>query len=699
MTQRAETLELLRISLNDPLAEFRDGQWEAINELVNRRGRLLIVQRTGWGKSAVYFIAIRILRDRGLGPALMVSPLLALMRNQIEAAERLGIRAVSINSTNREEWPALHGQVHANAVDALLISPERLGNDEFVEDMLLPIAGRIGLLVVDEAHCISDWGHDFRPDYRRLVNVLRLMPDNLPILGSTATANNRVIGDVQTQLGHIDVQRGPLMRRSLALQNMRQPSQADRLAWLARHVPEFHGTGIIYTLTRRDAEQVAGWLSGQGIAARAYFSGVEHDDFPDSNAYRQHLEDQLLHNRLKALVATSALGMGYDKPDLGFVIHYQAPGSIITYYQQVGRAGRAISRAVGVLMSGHEDDAIHEYFRRNAFPEASWVEAILEALENSDGMTLRSLQETINLRRGQLDHALKFLSVDSPAPVIRDGPLWRRTPVSYRMDNERIHRLTEQRQTEWREMQRYLEADGCLMTFLAAALDDSSSQACGQCAGCLGRPLMELSFDRALALAATRFLRQSETPLVCPVRAPANAFPTYGFSGNLSLDLRAETGRILCRWGDAGWGQTVADGKSRGRFGDDLVLATAEMVQERWRPAPSPEWVTCVPSRAHPHLVPDFAGRLAGALRLPFQPAVRKTRDNGPQKTQQNRFHQCRNLDGAFSIDGPVPPGPVLLVDDVFDSGWTLAVIAALLRQAGCGPVWPVALAAANPGG
>lgn len=699
MTELAETLDLLRTALNDPAARFRDGQWEAIDELVNRRGRLLVVQRTGWGKSAVYFIATRILRGRGLGPALIVSPLLALMRNQIEAADRLGIRAVSINSTNPDDWPSLREQIHADAADALLISPERLASDAFIEDMLMPIAGRIGLLVVDEAHCISDWGHDFRPDYRRLVNVLRHMPDNMPILGTTATANDRVVEDVRTQLGRIGVQRGPLMRRSLALQNMRLPSQAARLAWLAGHVPELPGTGIIYTLTRRDAEQVAGWLSGQGIAARAYFSGVEHDDFPDSNAYRHHLEDQLLRNELKAVVATTALGMGYDKPDLGFVVHYQAPGSIIAYYQQVGRAGRAIPRAAGVLMSGHEDDAIHEYFRRSAFPEASWVEGILEALEDSDGMTLRRLQETINLRRGQLDQTLKFLSVDNPAPVIRDGSLWRRTPVAYRMDHERIRHLTQQRQTEWQEMQRYLDTEGCLMAFLAAALDDPSPRACGQCARCLGRPVVEASLDRALAVAATRFLRQSEMLLECPVRVPENAFPVYGFSGNLARELRAETGRILSRWGDAGWGQAVADGKRHGYFADELALAVADMLRERWQPDPWPEWVTCVPSHAHPDLVPDLAARLARALGLPFLPVVVKTHDNEPQKTRQNRFHQCRNLDGAFSIDGPVPQGPVLLVDDVFDSGWTLAVIAALFRQAGCGPVWPVALAAANPGG
>ena len=327
MTERADTLALLRVALDNPTAEFRDGQWEAIDQLVNRRGRLLVVQRTGWGKSAVYFIATRILRDRGRGPTLIVSPLLALMRNQIEAAGRLGIRAVSINSTNRENWPALQEDIHNDTADALLISPERLANDDFVEDMLLPIAGRIGLLVVDEAHCISDWGHDFRPDYRRLVNVLRLMPDNMPILGTTATANNRVVQDVQTQLGHSSVQRGALMRRSLALQNMRLPSQAARLAWLARHVPELPGTGIVYTLTKRDAEQVAAWLAAQGIAASAYFSDVKHADFADSNTYRQYLEDQLLHNQLKALVHRQGDMAGYQNPRLPVAITLAMPGN------------------------------------------------------------------------------------------------------------------------------------------------------------------------------------------------------------------------------------------------------------------------------------------------------------------------------------------------------------------------------------
>jgi ATP-dependent DNA helicase RecQ len=275
------------------------------------------------------------------------------MRNQIEAADRLGIQALAINWANRNDWPELQRAIRDDEADALLVSPERLANDEFVQKVLLPVAARIGLLVVDEAHCISDWGHDFRPDYRRLVNILRRMPPNMPILGTTATANNRVIGDVRAQLGDMGVMRGSLMREALALQTLRMPDQSARLAWLAEHLPALPGTGIIYTLTKRDANQVAGWLNQQGITARAYFSGVTDKGFADSNAYRQHLEDLLLGSEIKALVATTALGMGYDKPDLGFVVHYQAPGSIVAYYQQVGRAGRAIDQAFGILLSGH----------------------------------------------------------------------------------------------------------------------------------------------------------------------------------------------------------------------------------------------------------------------------------------------------------------------------------------------------------
>lgn len=698
MTDREYSLSLLRQATGSEAAEFRDGQWEAIDALVSRRERRLVVERTGWGKSMVYFIATRLLRNQGSGPTLIVSPLLALMRNQIEAAKGLGIRPITINSTNRTEWEEAKGALLNEEADVLLISPERLANDGFVEDILIPMAERIGLLVVDETHCISDWGHDFRPDYRRLVNVLQRMPRNVPVLGTTATANERVIEDIQQQLGDVVTQRGPLMRESLALQTIRMPSQVERLAWLADHINELPGTGIIYTLTKRDAHRVANWLKEYGVAAEAYYSDVTADGFIDSNTYRQHLEQRLLDNDLKALVATTALGMGYDKPDLGFVVHYQAPGSIVAYYQQVGRAGREIPIALGALMYGSEDDDIHEFFRRSAFPSETWVNAILEALENSDGLSVRALGEIVNLRYRQIEHVLKYLSVENPAPVFKDGTTWKRTPVRYQMDREEIHRLTKQREGEWQEVQRYVDGGDCLMRYLAEALDDTAPQSCGKCANCRGEPIVAYSYEEETAIGAARFLRRSENPLRCNVQVPKGALTIYGYTGNLPATLQAEVGRTLSRWRDPGWGRLVAEGKDAGKFPHELVDAAVEMVRARWQPSPPPTWVTCVPSTRNPHLVPDFAKRLATALGLPFRPVVVKMRDNEPQKEQNNRYHQCKNLDGVFEVQGSVSNGPVLLVDDIVDSGWTLTIIATLLRDAGSGPVFPLALASTNPG-
>jgi ATP-dependent DNA helicase RecQ len=699
LVEKSQALMLLQRALGDSKVNLRPGQWEAIDALVNHRRKLLVVERTGWGKSLIYFISTRVLRDRGQGPTLIVSPLLALMRNQMAAAERLGIRAISINSTNRSEWPALQAEILGNKADALLISPERLANDRFVEAVLLPAANRIGLLVVDEAHCISDWGHDFRPDYRRLVNILKLMPPNMPVLGTTATANNSVLDDVQGQLGGFETQRGTLMRESLHLQTLRLADQAERLAWLAKYVPKFSSTGIIYTLTKKDAEQVAGWLRLNGVEAHAYYSGVEAEGFQDSDAYRQHLEELLLGNGLKALVATTALGMGFDKPDLGFVIHYQAPGSIVAYYQQVGRAGRAIDRALGLMMAGREDEDIHQFFRSAAFPDETRVNNTLKALEDSDGLTVKELQAEVNLAQSQIEQVLKYLGVENPAPVIRQGNKWFRTPVPYRMDHDRIRRLTQKREFEWQEVQGYVDTEECLMAYLGRALDDPHAARCGKCANCIDRPVVPVELDPELIRRAVLFLRQSELNIEPRIQLPKGAFVQYALSGNLPVELRAEPGRVLSRWGDAGWGRLAAEDKHAGRFRDELVEAVVEMILKRWRPEPSPAWVACAPSLKHPALVPDFAKRLAARLRLPFLDVVSKIKDNQPQKLQYNSDHQCRNLDGAFELKKGIPNTPVLLVDDMVDSRWTMTVIAALLRQAGSGPVLPVALASTSPNG
>ncbi len=701
-TTQAEAEHLLKTALGNSTAQFREGQWQAIDALVNQQQKLLVVQRTGWGKSAVYFISAKIFRDRGLGLTIIISPLLALMRNQMDAARRLGLAAETINSTNHDDWRAVTQSILANQLDCLLISPERLANDEFVETVLQPVADQIALMVVDEAHCISDWGHDFRPDYRRIISILRQLPPNTPVLGTTATANNRVVEDIQEQLGDIQILRGSLIRESLALQTLVLPDQASRLAWLAQTVPHLPNTGIIYTLTTRDAEQVADWLVKNNIDAKAYHGSITHPDYlsdngkPDSNAYRQYLEDLLLNNQLKVLVATTALGMGYDKPDLGFVIHYQAPGSIVAYYQQVGRAGRGIDYAVGVLMSGAEDDDIHAFFRGSAFPSRGQINEILNLLEHFDGMGIRAIEEHTNLRQGQITKVLKLLSVENPSPVIKVGSQWRRTPVPFAINEERIAHLTHQRKEEWTQVQQYLNHQECLMSFLRTALDDPAPEGCGKCAICLHQSILPIALDPLLVHRAASFLKHAEMVIKPKKQVAANAFIEYDLHGNLSAELQAQEGRVLSRWGDAGWGKIVLDNKHNDHFDDELVDAVAEMIINRWQPEPFPAWVCCVPSLKHLELVPNLAQRLAEKLGLPFVNAVAKIKENQPQKGQQNRFHQCSNLDGVFAIEQPVPDGPVFLVDDIVDSGWTLTVISALLQQAGSGVVYPVALASTS---
>jgi ATP-dependent DNA helicase RecQ len=694
MVVEAEALRCFRVAMGQPEAGFRAGQWEAIDHIVNQRGKVLCVQRTGWGKSMVYFVAATLMRAQGAGVTLIISPLLSLMRNQIEAAHRLGLRALTVNSTNRDDWGVVRDELLAGHVDLLLISPERLANDEFVAGTLQAIAARIGLLVIDEAHCISDWGHDFRPDYRRVGQVLARLPGNIAVLATTATANRRVEADVAAQLGAgVVVQRGPLLRESLALQNMRLPGAADRLAWLAGRIPGLQGSGIVYTLTTRDADRVAEWLQLQGIDARAYHAGKPDDE-------RQALEQALLANGLKCLVATTALGMGYDKPDLHFVIHYQTPGNVVAYYQQVGRAGRAILAACGVLLSGEEEEDINEYFRDAAFPPEGQVDRILGALEAADdGLSVRALERAVNLRQSQIEKVLKLLVVEPASPVLRLDGAWYRTAQPFRLDKERIAHLTQQREAEWAQMKQYLANERCLMQFLADALDDVGAQACGRCAVCLGRPVLPIEIDRALLIEAQRFTRHSEMPLELKKQWDIEALPQYvgdhGWSKqNIAQGLRGEAGRVLSRWGEPVWGQLVARGKAQGRFDDELVEAAADLVRHRWPEAARVTWVTCIPSMRQPELVPGFARRLADALGIPFRPALVKTRETQPQRDMENRFHQCHNLDGAYAVDDqPGTDGPVLLVDDLVDSAWTLTLAAALLRQAGARAVYPFALA------
>jgi len=673
-------LALLRIGTGNPDARFRAGQEDAIRHIVENRGRLLVVQATGWGKSFVYFIAAKLLREHGLGPALLVSPLLSLMRNQLAAAERMGVRAATINSENAAAWDTIEQAVVADAVDVLLISPERLANVHFKTSVLPIIAARIALVVVDEAHCVSDWGHDFRPHYRLIERTLRLMPPNLRLLATTATANDRVVGDLEATLGpNLQTLRGDLARPSLALQTIRLPGQAERLAWLAEQLPQVPGSGIIYTLTVRDAEQVASWLRARGIDALAYTS---------ESLDRPALEQRLLDNDVKVLVATLALGMGFDKPDLAFVVHYQTPGSVVAYYQQVGRAGRALSAARGVLLAGREDTNITDWFITRAFPSRAEVAEILGAIESAPaGLSVPALLERVNLPKGRVDQALLLLSLESPAPIAKTGAKWQLTAATLAESFwQRTERLTATRKVEQAAMQAYTELDAGHMAYLIAALDGDPSDLAPP-------PLPPLPTTPSLTMIteAIAFLRHTDLPI-----EPRKVWPTGGLAPGISgkIDLPPEHGRALSYWSDAGWGALVKRGRHDGRFDDLLVTAAAALVRS-WRPRPEPTWVACVPSLRHT-LVPDLAARIAAALGLPFVDALVKTEARPEQRTMENTVHKAKNVVGSLAVSGPLPPGPVLLVDDTVDSRWTFTVAAWLLRSHGSGPVWPLALAIAG---
>ena len=694
---RTIALKYLQKALNNPQADFRIDQWECVEQLLARR-RILLVQRTGWGKSMVYFLATKLMREKGSGPTLLISPLLSLMRNQLEAAGRIGITARTINSTNKDEWDQTQEELRVDSIDALLISPERLTNESFRQDVLSVLVERIGIIVIDEAHCISDWGHDFRPEYRLIVRVLQAIPSNVPVLATTATANDRVAKDVMSQLGDgIEVIRGSLVRKSLKLQNINMPSPAVRMAWLAQTIPKLPGNGIIYTLTQRDAERLTKWLLGNEIDARVYHSDIQNSE--DGTSVREEREQQLLNNEVKVLVSTIALGMGFDKPDLGFVIHFQRPASVVNYYQQVGRAGRAVSEAYGILLCGREDDHIANYFISRAFPVQQHVEDILDVLEDSDeGLSVKSMQSVLNLSQSVIYKTIRFLTVESPSPIIKDGKKWRATAsaVNYRIDQDHVDAITEIRNQEQRDMQEYMEHQGCLMAFLQRALDDPVPQNCGKCRNCNPELLLDEKYEDGLANEAALFLKRSYQLITPRGLWPAhNCMPEYGFTGLIKKELRASEGRALSLWRDAGWGQLVVKGKYETKhFADELVTACVDMIA-CWNPTPAPEWVTCIPSlNKHPELVPDFAKRLAKALNLPFFPRIEKVRENKQQKLMENSFQQARNLDGVFKISRePKENSPCLLIDDIVGSKWTFTVASALLRQAGCVAVYPLALA------
>jgi ATP-dependent DNA helicase RecQ len=689
---RAEAQMILE-QLAGPHAVLRDDQWTAIEALVVHRRRALVVQRTGWGKSAVYFIAAKLLRASGHGPTVIVSPLLALMRNQVAAADRAGVHAATINSSNVADWSEIHDRVRGGDLDVLLVSPERLNNPDFRDEVLPALAKDAGLVVVDEAHCVSDWGHDFRPDYRRIRTLLADLGSDVPVLATTATANDRVVADVAAQLGvgggDTLVLRGGLDRESLRLSVVKAGTPAQRTAWLVAQLDSLPGSGIVYTLTVAQANDVALLLAERGHKVAAYTGATEASE-------REQLEADLLANRVKALIATSALGMGFDKPDLGFVVHLGAPSSPIAYYQQVGRAGRSTDSAEVILLPGHEDQDVWRYFASVAFPSESMVRNVIRALDPDRPQSTAALEPLVDLGRSRLEMVLKVLDVDGAVRRVKGG--WIATGQEWGYDEERYRTLDEARRREQQAMLDYQSTDGCRMAFLRGQLDDPElgrDERCGRCDNCAG-PRHSADVDAAVA-------EESRQRLMRPgvLLAPRKQWPT-GLA-KLGLDLSGRItdgpapGRVIGRLTDLGWGarlRTLLDAAD-GEVSDDVVQAAVKVLAS-WDWETRPTAVMALDSHRHPLLITSLARRLAELGRLTDLGVLRYAPDRR-RVTAANSAYRVAALSGSW--EAPVLPdlsGPVLLVDDLADSGWTLTMAARVLRAAGAPTVLPLAIAAVN---
>ena len=670
--------------------DFREGQYEAIEAVLTHK-RTLIVQKTGWGKSLVYFVCTKLLRESGKGLTIVVSPLIALMENQRRAAQSLGLSCEIVNSTTNDIRAEQIAAMKAGTVDLVLTTPEKLFSKE-MEDVRESVD--IGLFVIDEAHCISDWGYDFRLEYSRLNRVINTMPKTVPVLGTTATANDRVVEDLKKQFGDdVYISRGPLMRKSLYIQILHLATPAERYAWMAQNIPKLPGSGIVYCLTQRDCDNIADYLKRCGVSALSYHSGKDAEETDAA-------ETELRENNIKVLVATVKLGMGYDKGDIAFVIHYQQPSNIVAYYQQIGRAGRNIDRAYTFLMCGNEDTQIQDYFIETAFPTEEEAKAVYDAVfsHSEEGISTVSVGKYVDIRRNRSDKALMFL--ENEGMVIKERSRYYPTAKPFVYNREHYESIKSVRHEEQRQMLEFTKlhgSDKCLSRFVVNCLDDPTTEKCGICPNCTGKALFPEKVSEGYLTAAQRFLKSVIIPIT-----PRLQWPDKTFTGSKNIEPLNHEGICLSKYGDPGYGTLVRKGKysEPAGFGAELVKRSVQVL----RPVVEQHGitaVTCVPSNRS-RIVQDFAEKTAEGLGIPFTELLAK-RGTTQQKEKENSFFQCDNAYTSFALKDGIGdvPEKVILIDDIVDSKWTITVCGYLLSKAGCQLVFPFALAdsSENKGG
>lgn len=662
-------------------ANYYEGQEEAITGVLLGK-HALVIQQTGWGKSLVYFMATRLIRKYTKRFTLIISPLLALMSNQIDSATRLGLNVKTINSTNEEDWRDIFAGIGEGIVDALIISPERLANEDFRKMLGKGLTDRIGLFVVDEAHCISDWGHDFRPDYRRIVDLIKSLPQDISILATTATATDRVVEDIKQQLGEsVVVSRGPLIRKSIALQTIYIRSREMKLAWLAEHINELPGTGIIYCLTIDDCNNLNSWLNQNGIASVAYTSRTDSSD-------KLRAVEQFHKNEVKVMVATTAFGMGYDKPDIGFVIHFQKPKDVVSYYQQIGRAGRQIDEAYAILLYSELDDYINKYFIENAFPTEAEMAAVFDALCQEPGLKVKDIQKIANMPRGKIDGVLTYLSVEGGV-YSQDGRYYIKDEA-WTPDLEKSAAITKLRYEELAVMNEFARTKDCYMQFLAKQLDDNTACACGKCANCLGRDIIGTDIAQEQLSSASDYIDNQYSVLESRKQWPANGLVG---DGKLSIkqQFRLQDGLIMCAYSDTKLGQRLQQEITEDKTLSDESMELIYKCLGDYIAANNIVNVTYVPSNSRPEMLPRVAEKIAERFGLVCYAGLQKTSNTDSDEELNNSYMQWQRAWNSYAAVDTME-GNTLLIDDMVDSKWTMTCCGYKLLEMGNGNVWPFAV-------
>jgi len=654
--------------------QFYDEQWKTI-DLLFKGARVLLIEKTGFGKS----LCFQFPATQFPGLTVIFSPLIALMRDQVKGLNKKGIKAKFINS---EQTPEENSQTIQEAISGklkiLYIAPERQENQEWIEATRRM---NLSMIVIDEAHTISVWGHDFRPAFRRIINLVKLLPQNLPVLATTATATKRVQEDIEKQIsGNIQTIRGELIRENFRLYVIKVNSEDDKLLWLAENLPVLEGNGIIYTGTRVNTEIYSRWFEFLNIKTTEYNAGLDSDS-------RKEIENGLMNNKWKAVISTNALGMGIDKSDIRFIVHTQIPASPIHYYQEIGRAGRDGKPTTLILFYNstndekriEEDVILPQAFIDGGRPGIKNYNKVINVLKQEQ-LGERQIVKATNLKQTQV-RVIKADLIEQG--IIKEVIYGRSKKYEYQfnapeLNTKAFDELREQKLRELGAMLEYVNIKTSRMKFLCDYLGDNSHTHYQNCDNTSLKPYI-LNSQEQTKLKMLEF-RESYFPELIVESTHTNivngvASSYYGVSS---------VGAALHR----------SKYENGGDFPDFLLRLALKAFRKKYGHEKF-DFIVYVPPTESGDLVKNFAEKLSQVLKVPVSHKMIKTGATQPQKVFRNGYLKKDNVAQKFSYSEPVEIAgkSVILFDDIFDSGATIKEIGNVLTKFGVTKIAPLVIA------